>query len=46
VYVCDRFVLQNSRKLVTAGDLSLDAQARVYIHDHLSYRFAKVDIVQ
>jgi hypothetical protein len=44
VYVCDRLVLpeltpeQISR--IGAGDLSLDALTRVYIHQHLSYRFA------
>ena len=44
VYVCDRFVLpeltQDEIKRVAAGDLSLDAKTRVYIHEHLSYRFA------
>ena len=44
VYVCDRLVLPSlSREQiqrVAAGELSLDALTRVYIHENLSYRFA------
>jgi hypothetical protein len=43
VYVCDRFVLPtlDSTQIakIAAGDLSLDALTRVYIHNNLSYRF-------
>jgi hypothetical protein len=43
VYVCDRLVLPELTReqinQVGAGDLSLDALTRVYIHKHLSYRF-------
>jgi hypothetical protein len=44
VYVCDRLVLPTlSREQIqklAAGELSLDALTRVYIHENLSYRFA------
>lgn len=44
VYVCDRLVLptlsREQIQQVAAGDLSLDALTRVYIHENLSYRFA------
>ena len=47
VYVCDRFVLADLTPedimRVAAGELSLDAKTRLYIHQHLSYRFAEVD---
>jgi len=43
VYVCDRLVLPTLSpehiKCISAGELSLDALTRVYIHQHLSYRF-------
>ena len=43
VYVCDRLVLATlspeQMKCISAGELSLDALTRVYIHQHLSYRF-------
>ena len=43
VYVCDRLVLPTLSpeqiSCVSAGELSLDALTRVYIHQHLSYRF-------
>ena len=46
VYVCDRLVLpQLTTQQITeigAGELSLDALTRVYIHQNLSYRFAVV----
>jgi hypothetical protein len=44
VYVCDCLVLptltREQIEQVAAGELSLDALTRVYIHKHLSYRFA------
>ena len=44
VYVCDRLVLptlsREQIELIVAGELSLDALTRVYIHKNLSYRFA------
>lgn len=44
VYVCDRLVLpaltKHQIEKIGAGELSLDALTRVYIHDHLSYRYA------
>lgn len=43
VYVCDRLVLQtlsqNDIGRVSAGELSLDALTREFIHSHLSFRF-------
>jgi hypothetical protein len=43
VYVCDRLVLPqltpSQISQISAGELSLDALTRVYIHQHLSYRF-------
>jgi hypothetical protein len=43
VYVCDRFVVPvltpAQREELAAGELSLDALTRDYIHDQLSYRF-------
>ena len=47
VYVCDRLVLPNLTaeqiKCVGAGELSLDALTRAYVHEHLFYRFSPVD---
>jgi hypothetical protein len=44
VYVCDRLVLptlsRDQIQQVAAGELSLEALTRVYIHENLSYRFA------
>jgi hypothetical protein len=44
VYVCDRLVLPSLTsgqiEQIAAGELSLDALTRVYIHANLSYRFA------
>lgn len=46
VYVCDRFVLPDLTRedimRVAAGDLSLDAKTRLYIHQYLAYRFVEV----
>src|SRR5215469_12511328 len=50
VYVCDRLVLpsllSHQIKRIAAGELSLDALTRVYIHDNLSYRFAMTNSYQ
>ena len=44
VYVCDRLVLPTLSleqiQQIAAGELSLDALTRVYIHENLAYRFA------
>jgi hypothetical protein len=46
VYVCDRLVLPqltpSQISQIAAGDLSLDALTRVYIHQHLSYPYASL----
>jgi hypothetical protein len=43
VYVCDRLVLptlsREQIRQIAAGELSLDASTRVYIHENLGYRF-------
>lgn len=47
VYVCDRLVLptlsREQIQQIAAGELSLDALTRVYIHENLSYRFAAAE---
>ena len=47
VYVCDRLVLPTLSpeevQRIAAGELSLDALTRTYIHTHLSYRFVTTD---
>jgi len=47
IYVCDRLVLPtlatSDIAQIAKGELSLDALTRVYIHNHLSYRFTSVD---
>jgi hypothetical protein len=46
VYVADRFILStlSSEEIaqVAAGELSLDARVRRYIHERLSYRWVEV----
>ncbi len=44
VYVCDRLVLPRLTNkdihAIAAGELSLDARTRLYIHEKLGYRFS------
>ncbi|MFE8605225.1 hypothetical protein [Archangium violaceum] len=45
IYVCDRLVLPNLNReqivQVAAGSLSLDEKTRAFIHEHLSYSYAR-----
>lgn len=47
VYVCDRFIitrlLPDQQAGIGAGNLSLDALNRQYIHDHFSYRYVETE---
>ena len=50
VYVCDRLVLPTLTtgqiKDIATGTLSLDVLTRLYIHEHMTYRFAATDSYQ
>lgn len=50
VYVCDRLVLPTLTaeqiKEIAASTLSLDVLTRLYIHEHMLYRFAATDSYQ